>query len=103
MLLDPRLADCCLRQLDVPEEYNIIRTLAAELLGTMGVATAIPRLCKLIEEYFEEIGSKHDFEARLASIPWESLLVATARSLETLAETGKRTCCYRSTVIEKTA
>ena len=88
--LDSRLIDCCLKQLDVPEEYNIVRALAVELLGITGVSSTVPRLCKLVDEYFEEIGNKQDFEARLAAIPWESLLVETAKALEKLVTTNKK-------------
>ncbi len=100
--LDPRLTNCCLNQLDVPEEYNIIRTLAVELLGIMGVSSAVPRLCKLVDEYFEEIGNKQDFEARLAAIPWESLLVETARALEKLATTTTTTIKEYGALVRKT-
>ncbi len=87
--LDTRLIDCCLKKLDIPEEYNISRTLAVELLGVMNATESVPRLCKLFDEYFEVIGSKRDFEARLAAIPWESLLMETTKSLAVLAATNK--------------
>ncbi|MBA3858078.1 MAG: hypothetical protein C0507_14330 [Cyanobacteria bacterium PR.3.49] len=84
--LDQRLAKCCLNQLDIEEEYNFKRSLAVKLLRVMGEKSAVPRLCRLIDEYFEVIGSKKDFDARLASIPWEELLIETSLALADFAD-----------------
>jgi hypothetical protein len=84
--LDSRLIQCCLNQLDVAEEYNFKRSLAVKLLGLMGFKAAVPRLCKLIDEYFSALAGEADFEARLASIPWEELLIETSSSLAVLKD-----------------
>lgn len=84
--LDTRLAQCCLNQLDIAEEYNFKRSLAVKLLGVMGVKSAVPRLCQLLDEYFQMLGGKKDFDARLATIPWEELLIETSRTLASLAD-----------------
>ena len=83
--LDSRLASKCTSQLDIVEEYNFKRRLAVELLGIMGEKSAIPRLCGLIDEYFCMLSDKKDFDARLASIPWDDLLVTLCCALQTLA------------------
>lgn len=84
--LDTRLVDCCLKQLDSDEEYHFKQSLAVTLLAKMQIADAVPRLCKVFEEYFTALKGKADFEARLATIPWEDYLVATANALEKLAQ-----------------
>ncbi len=83
--LDSRLAINCISQLDIVEEYNFKRRLAVELLGIMRDESAIPRLCRLIDEYFSMLGDKIDFDARLASIPWDDLLVTLCCTLQALA------------------
>jgi hypothetical protein len=83
--LDSRLVSKCISQLDIVEEYNFKRRLAVELLGIMREKSAIPRLCGLIDEYFSMLGDKKDFDARLASIPWDDLLVTLCCTLQTLA------------------
>ncbi|MDZ4836336.1 MAG: hypothetical protein SGJ27_21355 [Candidatus Melainabacteria bacterium] len=84
--LDARLADRCIAQLDVVEEYNFKRRLAVELLGAMREYKAVPRLCVLLDEYFNVVADKTDFDARLATIPWDDLLVNICRALTDLAQ-----------------
>lgn len=84
--LDKRLEACCLKQLEIVEEYHFKHALAVKLLEQLKSEAAIPALCKLIDEYFEELADKHDFEARLATIPWVECLTATAEALGALVE-----------------
>lgn len=84
--LDPRLVSCCIAQLDVVEEYNFTRRLAVELLGVMREKAVVARLCALIDEYFIALAGKTDFDARLASIPWEDLLTTICQALADLAD-----------------
>lgn len=79
--LDARLVKHCIGQLDIVEEYHFKRSLAIQLLVLMHQEQIVPRLCELIDEYFAEIGDKKDFDARLAAIPWETLLQTICQAL----------------------
>lgn len=84
--LDKRLEQCCLQQLKISEEYHFKHALAIKLLEQMKAQSAVIPLCKIIDEYFEELKDKQDFDARLATIPWVDCLTTAAEALGKLAE-----------------
>ncbi|MBX9949999.1 MAG: hypothetical protein K2Y39_12595 [Candidatus Obscuribacterales bacterium] len=88
--LDNRLEECCLKQLEIAEEYHFKRALAVKLLEQMQSQKAIPKLCQIIDEYFTQLADKRDFEARLATIPWIDCLTAIAEALGKLVGTDRK-------------
>jgi hypothetical protein len=83
---DERLIKECLSALEIQEEYQIKRTLAVAILGQAQERNCLNRLCQLIEEFLETLKGKADFEARMALIPWETLLRQIATTLNSLAD-----------------
>ncbi len=83
--LDQRLIAACLSTLDCVEEYHHKRELAVKVLGWMEALSTTSRLCDLIDEYLKVVASLSGYDAALAAIPYDELLLTIGRTLNKFA------------------
>lgn len=96
--LDKRLEECCMKQLKTHEEYHFKQALSIKLLEQLKSQSAIIPICKVIDEYFEELKDKQDFDARLATIPWIECLTTAAEAIGKLAEADQKRSEHEETI-----
>ncbi|MBY0548282.1 MAG: hypothetical protein K2W95_13385 [Candidatus Obscuribacterales bacterium] len=83
---DWRLWKPLLERLRVSEKYNHRRALAVTILGESRTAEAALLISNLLLEFLTLVQGKSSDDARLAGIPWDDLLAASAIALAKLKD-----------------
>lgn len=79
-----KLLHACIDALQIIEKYNHKREVAVKILGAMGISSAALPLCKLIDEYLNEMSNLDESQVNLKTIAWDTVLCEASMSLSKL-------------------